>query len=341
MALACRTALPTTRAIPELDALCFDYAAMAGGNTTFWVEDLNGVVVAESGGRRHGRTARSAVMNSQQVRYAACALGPAANAMVPYFARACQREVDHAQLRRAAQSRRTHGSSEVTGLSHDLNNLLGTIAGNVELLEPVVEHAARAKEQLARIARACRLASLFVSRLGNAGGAAERTSVDLAEVADEIVELVAERAGAGVQILCKHELGAARVEADPVAMEQLILNLVLNALAAVGEEGRLEIMLSAEPQAGGSASDVVLRVVDDGCGMDEVTLAYARRADATPQQGAGVGLGLIARIVAEHGGRIDIASSIGRGTEVEIVFPSGLGADYRQAANVSAERVHG
>lgn len=327
-----------------LAAICYDYAALAGDGTAFWIEDLNGGVVAESGGNRRGRATRSALMSAKQVRYAACALGGSANGMVPSFARACQRELDHLAPREPGNAQPSSAYElppEVCGLVHDLNNLLGTISGNVELIGPVLEDTDQPREQLRRVARSCRLARLLVSRIASVGERRERASVDLGRLADEILELLTPRTPAGVRVECEHVPGTAVIEADTVAMEQLLLNLTLNALAAIRERGCLRIALSTRSVAGNGEAEVVLRVTDDGCGMDEPTLLRARSPESTPSRGVGMGLRLVTRIVSEHHGRIAFVSSPGRGTDIEVVFPVRASSNPPSHRETPAEQLHG
>lgn len=294
--------------------MCLDYAALAAGGTTFWIEDLNGTVVAKSRGSRQGRTARSALMHGRQVRYAACALGPAANNMVPFFARACQRELDHifrdVPVSDASNMNASSGPSveEIAGLAHNLNNVLATITGNAELLEVAVADSARGREQVARISRSSRLARLFVARLGGVGASDQRRSVDLAAVMSQMIELTAPSSQATVQLVLESCSSAFTIDADPLSMEQLALSLLTDARTAIAEGGILEIRLSR--REGRGSDEVVIGVRDISDSVDQENLTKRR----------GQELGLVRQIVAQHNGSIDVNSAPGRGIRVEIVL---------------------
>jgi len=137
----------------------------------------------------------------------------------------------------------------------------------------------------------------------------------------ENVELVAELAD---------DLGF--VKMDPAQVQQIILNLVLNARDAMPDGGR--VTLSTRNCDGSTPgrdtrnqfcdSSVVLAVSDTGCGMDTETRARLFEPFFTtkkPGQGNGLGLATVHRIVTHEGGRIEVESEAGRGTRVVVHLP--------------------
>ena len=120
---------------------------------------------------------------------------------------------------------------------------------------------------------------------------------------------------------------ATSVVADPLAVEQILDNLVANAVAALPHGGTVRVIVSAGPEV------VEVRVIDDGIGMTASTLERAFEPHFTTRGSAGTGLGLtISRSLAEsHGGSLTAASAPGRGTTMTLRLPSAA-APFSRAA---------
>jgi nitrogen fixation/metabolism regulation signal transduction histidine kinase len=110
-----------------------------------------------------------------------------------------------------------------------------------------------------------------------------------------------------------------RVSVDPEQMRRVVVNLVDNAVEAMARRGVIEIETAYEP------ANALVRVVvaDDGPGIplaerDKLFLPYY----STKQRGSGLGLAIVRRIVAEHGGSIDVADNEPRGTRFSIELPA-------------------
>jgi signal transduction histidine kinase len=145
--------------------------------------------------------------------------------------------------------------------------------------------------------------------------------------------------------------GAERVLADPAQLRQILMNLVLNARDAMPHGGTITLSTrtakfpgeapgeapsegshEAEPESARRA--VALSVKDNGCGMDEETRARLFEPFFTtkkPGEGTGLGLATVERIVSEAGGRIEVESEPGRGTSIEVFFPTVEYADERSS----------
>ena len=120
---------------------------------------------------------------------------------------------------------------------------------------------------------------------------------------------------------CRNALGSdepARVTGDVAALEQIFLNLLLNAVEASDDGERVQVSLSS------TESDVVIEVADQGAGIapEDLKRVYDPLY-TTGRDGTGLGLTIARRLVLAHGGRIEIESETGAGTVVRVLLPTG------------------
>jgi signal transduction histidine kinase len=138
-----------------------------------------------------------------------------------------------------------------------------------------------------------------------------RESVDLAAVLRDALRLM--RATVPTSI---------RLEEDIASGPPVVVNLVTNAAQAIGEShGTITVGLCSEPLA----ADLRLFVSDTGCGMDEATKARIFEPFFTTKtvgKGTGLGLSVVHGIIKDHGGRIEVESTPGRGTRFDVVLPA-------------------
>ena len=248
-------------------------------------------------------------------------------------------EVKRAE-RALVQAERLQAMALVAGrVAHDFNNLLTVILGYTDLLQRSAgDEASRAAA--ANIARAAgRAASLTQQLLGMAGG--KRDGANAGDLAAQLREMVPalERLAGDVVVSVSVPPGPVPVAMVPSGAEQVVLNLALNALQALGGHGHLDIGLSlasaadlpglsearaAGQQAAPSPPWAVLTVTDTGPGMTEEVLARCQEPFFTTKQGpSGTGLGLpsVHGLVSEAGGQLAIRSAPGEGTTVEVRLP--------------------
>ena len=136
---------------------------------------------------------------------------------------------------------------------------------------------------------------------------------------DELLQMLPRVIGEHMQTLTRLEQGLWRVTADPSQMEQVLVNLVLNARDAMPTGGTITIETVREAAAG----FVRIVVADDGPGIpagerEKLFLPYY----STKGRGSGLGLAIVRRIVAEHGGSIDVADNVPHGTRFTIELPA-------------------
>lgn len=211
-------------------------------------------------------------------------------------------------------------------MAHDLKNPLAAIKGAAQFLDEerrqgrsLDEHTAFVELILEQSDRLGRVVESY-QRLGRVE--AVLAPVDVAAIAEEVAG--AQRAAArGESIDVRCEIRGARpdaIEADRDLLQGALENLVRNAREAIAESGagRGTVTVSVEVSGPG----VVLRVEDDGPGMDARTRERAfDEFYTTRASGSGLGLAYVARVARAHHGRARIESEEGRGTAIEIAIP--------------------
>jgi two-component system cell cycle sensor histidine kinase/response regulator CckA len=221
------------------------------------------------------------------------------------------------------------------GLAHDFNNLFCVISGHTELMSERLESDHPAIRNLAQIKKAVDSASSLTRQLL----AFSRKQVfhprvlDLNGVVLEAQKLMGRLVGGHIELFTSLNPQLGHVRVDPVQMEQVLLNLVLNARDAMPTSGKLAIATSNVDLEEGAKSKraivpagsyVVLSVTDNGCGMDEETQSRIFEPFYTTKElgkGTGLGLASVYGIVKQSGGFIWVYSEPGQGTTIKVYLP--------------------
>ena len=232
-----------------------------------------------------------------------------------------------------ARSERLEALGRLTGgIVHDFNNLLFVMTGQIELARRQLSPDHPAFARLAPALHAAERAAALNRQLlaFGRGSPADPSPADLNTVVEHVDRMLQRVVGENFRLEVRAGRGLGRVRADASEMEQLVLNLALNARDAMPRGGLLTIETRDVEIAGGTDPPAppgryaMVAVSDEGIGMDEETLKRIFEPFfSTKPEGAGSGLGLasVHRIVERHGGRIRVDSAPGRGTTFRVYLP--------------------
>ncbi len=213
------------------------------------------------------------------------------------------------------------------GVAHDFNNILGAVVGKTNVAISRLAPGHYAKEPLDDILAACKRAKALVRQLLDFGrpDPGRKLQVDLSTVVREVVRLLRSAASARIRFVVEAPDHGVAVEADPSRLQQVVLNLVTNAVQAIGARaGTVKIRLDASA-SGEHGRKVVLSVEDDGCGMPPETMQRIFEPFfSTKEKGEGSGWGLAVAHAAirEMGGTIGVQSRVGEGTVFTVELPA-------------------
>ena len=241
------------------------------------------------------------------------------------------------QLREQAsvQARLAAVGQLAAGIAHDFNNLLLAITGYAELLKGERGLSPRARERLEELVTlGFRAADLVRQVLDFSRGAgSEKHPLDLVSLVKETAKMLDRTLPDNVQVRFRHDGSRITVLAAPTDIQEILLNLALNARDAMPQGGVLEIGLRsfrvgsphAGPLAGMAPGPWAEMVVSDtGCGIPQEHLARIFEPFFTtkpPGQGTGLGLSQVYGVVREHGGHVTVESQEGRGATFRIYLP--------------------
>lgn len=238
------------------------------------------------------------------------------------------------------------------GVAHDFNNLLATILGNLELID-MVSSLAEAKLPLERIRESAERAAKLTARLLAVGrrrvGTAKR--VDLQQTIEEMRALLDQIVGSVAELEIDHAGAGLTVQADPIQLEQIVLNLVTNARDAVSTGGHISLRTFHVPRdeplpcrcgrPRGPGPMALLEVRDDGEGItSEHQEQIFEPFFSTRDDGIGTGLGLstVKGIVERAGGHVCVESGGDGGATFRVFLPIVAGEPVKGAATGAPAR---
>jgi signal transduction histidine kinase len=229
---------------------------------------------------------------------------------------------------------------ELTGLlaagaAHDLNNMLTAIVGYTSLvkrraIEQVEPHELAA--MVAKIERAGLRATKTVQQIINFAKNRESATeiASFGKIVQECIEMLQVCIPRRIKIVFEDMTRSSLIRANETEICQVVMNLCINGVQAMGEEGILHIVLKesefqdgADPHTGLAGPCIGLSVSDTGPGMDPEILNQAFQTCFTTKErdGCGLGLSVVERIVKNHKGYIEVQSAAGKGTTFSVCLP--------------------
>ena len=231
------------------------------------------------------------------------------------------------------------------GVAHDFNNLLSVVLNAAASLEAELPTNSELREDVGDIRQAVERGAVLTRQLLAFGRKEVHApaQVDLHRVVSNVERLLARALGGGARLEVRRAAPDAAAVADPHQLEQVLVNLVINARDAMPHGGTVTITTGTTELAPAEADALrvppgryaTLEVADTGVGMDERTLLRAFEPFFTtkgPHEGTGLGLATVYGIARQSGGAVRLASTPGSGTRVTVLLPGGDAESARAVA---------
>jgi len=222
------------------------------------------------------------------------------------------------------------------GVAHDFNNLLAVISGYSDLLLDSLGSSDLNRAKLEHIKQAASSAAALTRQLlmFSRQQVVQPVILDINQIVSNTEKMLRRLIKENIEFAVVLEPNLDRVNADPGQIEQVILNLVVNARDALPKGGELRIQtsnvgmdndLGHAGAAGVPGRFVLLEVTDTGTGMDQETQAHIFEPFFTTKavgKGTGLGLATVYGIVKQSNGKIEVQSTLGRGSSFKIYLPA-------------------
>ena len=222
-----------------------------------------------------------------------------------------------------------------SGIAHDFNNVMAIIVLYSQLLHHETGLSSKGKRQLTNIYQQALHASKLIEQIldFSRSSIVDKTHIDLVPMLKEMLKLWQRILPATITISLEHDAASYNIYADPTRIQQMLMNLLVNGRDAVNGNGHLSLYLAAisvAPNKSGplptmSAGEwVKIMLSDNGHGIAAHTLDRIFEPFFTTKkagEGTGLGLAQVYGIVEQHGGVIDVASEVDKGTTFTIYLP--------------------
>ncbi|MBS0152042.1 MAG: response regulator [Nitrospira sp.] len=224
------------------------------------------------------------------------------------------------------------------GLAHDFNNLLTVILGHSQVVLNEIDAAHPLRTQIQEMHDAGERARVLIRQLlmFSRKRPSEARVMSLNTLLDDFESMLRRVIGEDIRFTLRLRQDDLRIKLDPALVEQIVMNLVVNARDAMPNGGRLTLELQPIHLDQSPRDHVVdlppgeyvkLSVSDTGCGMSPEVQAQMFQPFFTTkgeEKGTGLGLSTVFDIVTQGGGGLDVATTIGEGTRVDVYFPRSM-----------------
>lgn len=221
------------------------------------------------------------------------------------------------------------------GLAHDFNNLLTVILGHSQVVLNEIDAAHPLRMQIQEMQNAGERARVLIRQLlmFSRKRPVEAKVISLNDLLDDFESMLRRVIGEDIQLTVRLSQDDLRIKMDPTFVEQIVMNLVVNARDAMPEGGKLTVELQSMyldrlPQYHvpdlAPGEYVKLSVSDTGCGMSPEVQAQMFKPFFTTkgeEKGTGLGLSTVLDVVTQNSGGLDVATAVGEGTRFDVYFP--------------------
>jgi two-component system, cell cycle sensor histidine kinase and response regulator CckA len=222
------------------------------------------------------------------------------------------------------------------GVAHDFNNILTIIQGHANLMLQEPAAGPEMEKPLRQVCQAAERAGNLTRQLlmFSRKQVMQHRLLDLNEVIGNLTRMLQRLLGEDIALQFRAGSNLASIFADAGMIEQVLMNLAVNARDAMPQGGQLSLETSLEEFSASAArwnpearpgAFVRLRISDTGCGMDEQTMSRIFEPFFTTKdigKGTGLGLATVYAIITQHKGWIEVESSVGAGTTFKIFLPA-------------------
>jgi signal transduction histidine kinase/CheY-like chemotaxis protein len=238
------------------------------------------------------------------------------------------------------------------GVAHDFNNLLAVIMGYSDLLLESLGSSDQNRAKVEQIKQAANSAASLTRQLltFSRQQVIQPVVLDINQIVSNTEKMLRRLIKENIEFTVVLDHNLDRVTADPGQIEQIVLNLVVNARDAMPNGGKLRIQTRNACLEGDSAQTgtpvasghfVLLEVTDTGTGMDQQTQAHIFEPFFTTKavgEGSGLGLATVYAIVKHSNGHIEVQSTLGRGSSFKIYLPATVRADADRESSIDTAK---
>ncbi len=222
------------------------------------------------------------------------------------------------------------------GIAHDFNNLMNIVLGHAELLNSEKGMTDSMKDGLSQLRRAAERAASLTNQLlaFSRKQVLQPRVVDLNDIVADMQKMLSRVIGEDIELVTRLHPSVACVKADPVQLEQVLMNLAINARDAMPTGGTLTMetaqvdlddAFQRQHRGFPKGHCVLLTVRDTGHGMEKEVLEHIFEPFFTTKElgkGTGMGLATVYGIVTQSGGNIEVLSAPGKGTTFSVYLPA-------------------